>query len=232
MPINELGIAYKPSITESWWCSVIGFNSILLKSSSEATVNKLLDFLQDVQMSKYGFRLSKPADLVRKLERELSRFEASARHSSPEHKFQSDHAFNFVITAWHIVDWMWKYHETIFPEAEMRYGTSSFREFHSMVRAECPALNICYDLANGSKHFQLRSNREATVSSANARVTEDSGVVRSPIQPAIRSAIRPAIGYYEEQLFLSLPDGKFIKAISVFSESLEYWQSFLQQRAE
>lgn len=181
-------------------------------------------------MSKYGFRLKEPRDLVMKLEREFERFEASTNHKSTEHRYQSDHAFNFVITAWHIVDWLWKHHKAKHPNAGAHYGVASFRDFHSMVREECSALDICYDLATGSKHFKLNPGKEAksSVAGASARVTEDSGVFRSPFQPVFRSPFRPAIGYYEEQLFLGLPNGETVKAIEVFGAALDYWRRFLK----
>ena len=52
-------------------------------------------------MTDYAFALGTPADLLEKLSREIERFRQDEQN-------QSDHAFNFAVTAWHITDWVYK----------------------------------------------------------------------------------------------------------------------------
>lgn len=77
-------------------------------------------------------------DLFGKLERELARLEADVT---------PDNYFNFVITAYHICDWV-----------EKGPGASKpvLRELESF-RGQLP-IRVCRDIANGSKHFQLDDN--------------------------------------------------------------------------
>ena len=50
-------------------------------------------------MTDYSFALRSPADLLEKLKRELERLQQ-------DETYQSDHAFNFAVTAWHMTDWV------------------------------------------------------------------------------------------------------------------------------
>ena len=94
-------------------------------------------------MSAHSFNLRSANDLLAKSQRELERFKASISTDASDLENQSDHAFNFVITAWHLTDWAWREYSSKEGEA---FGCKSFPEFHSKVRKESEALQICYEL--------------------------------------------------------------------------------------
>lgn len=79
------------------------------------------------------FDLASPHDLLRKLGRELDRM-----RESPD---DSDHAFNFFVTAEHILDWL-------YPGFEGRFKRKERRDAALI-------LKVTWDLANGAKHFKL-----------------------------------------------------------------------------
>ena len=94
-------------------------------------------------MAIHSFRLQTLSDLLAKVKRELERFRKSTNPDSAEYKFQSDHAFNFVLSAWHMTEWLWisdSHSIKAVRECE------SFKNFHAKVRRECEALQICYEL--------------------------------------------------------------------------------------
>ncbi|HEV8339587.1 MAG TPA: hypothetical protein VGR25_08015 [bacterium] len=74
------------------------------------------------------FGLKAPTDLLAKLQREAKRVEDAP--------LDPDHAFNFCITGYHLLDWT--------------YGKGK-----SKVLEQEPLLKVLYDLANGIKHFEL-----------------------------------------------------------------------------
>jgi len=181
------------------------------------------------QVSKYGFKLKAPRDLLEKLRREHDRFLTASDHRSPDHRMQSDHAFNFVITAWHLVDWLWNSASKSTPTSHRLMGCKSFEELHAAVRTQSPALQVCYELCLGAKHFLLHKNREKSVKAAAAVVMEDSGVTRSPARAVAQAVTRSPAGCFEEQLFVTMSDGKVVPAAEIFSQVLSFWDGvFLQ----
>lgn len=95
------------------------------------------------------FELSKPSDLLAKLQRELGRLQAE-----PDNV---DHAFNFFVTAEHILDWL---HPGL---------DSAARSARDALRSSDPLLELAAHLANGSKHFDRLSPRHQSVKSTGRR---------------------------------------------------------------
>lgn len=81
------------------------------------------------------FNLDHPQDLLEKLARELNRL-----RESPD---DVDHAFNFFVTAEHMLDW-------VHPGRGMPAKTA-----REQLRASDPILQATWDLATGAKHFRL-----------------------------------------------------------------------------
>jgi hypothetical protein len=91
------------------------------------------------------FELSKPVDLLAKLERELERLRAE-----PDNV---DHAFNLFITAEHILDWL--------------YPGDAERKNRETLRNSDTLLQVVSHLANGAKHFdKLKSHHQSVKSTS------------------------------------------------------------------
>ena len=180
-------------------------------------------------MSKFAFLLREPRDLLAKLDREFDRFCEATSHLSKNHRCQSDFAFNFAITAWHLTEWIWKSHEAKSPDQSVRFGARTFQEFRKVILGGCPELRICRDLANGAKHFRLdRSNESTSVRGSAAQVIHNSGIFRSISQSIMRPIMRPVVGRYQERLVVVLSSGQQIPAAFVFEKTLQYWKRFFE----
>ena len=181
-------------------------------------------------MSHLAFGLRSPQDLYAKLRRELARFEAATSHESPEHRHQSDLAFNCAVTAWHLVDWTWQFRHQDQSIAAKIPGHFNFQDFHALVRGECEALDICHEIATGAKHVRLTQKTNPIVESATRAVIHDSGICRSVVEPITRPAVRPVVGRYEEKLPVRLRNGQHVSASEVFLAAAEYWERLLYGR--
>jgi hypothetical protein len=74
-------------------------------------------------------------------------------------------AFNAAVTAWHITDWLWQSRAQTRALLAERYkiefseGTQNglrvgLERLQSSVAADCRALHVCREIANGSKHMR------------------------------------------------------------------------------
>lgn len=179
-------------------------------------------------MSVHAFGIRSSVDLLAKAERELDRYRLAVSSNPKDFRSHSDHAFNFVITAWHVADWVWK--ETK-GSAEKWHECDSFKSLVSKVRSECEALKICHELATGSKHFEIRKSQAQTVKSTDTKSKQGGGVFRPALQPAFRPALRSAFGgYVVHGLAITLKDGKIVEPEIVFQQALDYWRGALLEK--
>jgi hypothetical protein len=91
------------------------------------------------------FQLNTAADLRAKLERDLDQLK-----SNP---MSSDVAFNFFITAEHLLDWV--------------YPKSVNKPTRTKERRNSVLLQVCSHLANGAKHFEVEDLHHDSVSSTD-----------------------------------------------------------------
>jgi hypothetical protein len=90
------------------------------------------------------FDLRSPQDLLAKLGRELARLEAAPN--------DVDHAFNFFVTAEHMLDWR-------FPDPGGRAKRAAWRKRE-------PLLQLVSHIASGAKHFDgLQSQHQSLIDS-------------------------------------------------------------------
>jgi hypothetical protein len=117
-----------------------------------------------------GFgELQTPGDLVRKLEHDLDRLK-----NSPQDQYA---AFDFFVTAEHIVDWL---HPTD-------------RTAREAMRSSSPLLRITSHIANGVKHFEAKAKHHRSVSDIEKERYVEQDYVEE--------------GYFEEPLMVRLtPD--------------------------
>jgi hypothetical protein len=101
------------------------------------------------------FALENCRDLLRKLEREIER--SSAPACSVEDRI--DHAFNAVVTAWHLCDWVFG---DMTPEQRDRLQIHSLADLQGIAR-KCRALHLCAHAANASKHWKVTQYPDPSV---------------------------------------------------------------------
>lgn len=101
------------------------------------------------------FYLKTPFDLLSKLKWGINRFKEATTENEPGKQFFPAvyYAFDCGITAWSMVDWVWKFHEADLKLDARFSGKKSC--FEQWVRDESQALRICYQLANSAKHLGI-----------------------------------------------------------------------------
>jgi len=142
----------------------------------------------------YGLRSAK--DLLEKLRRE---------HSRIEREVTSDAFFNFVVTAYHLIEWVKK--DPSIP-AIAKNDLSSVKSNST--------ISVCRDLTNASKHFSLNSNYKKQVTSGAVSM-RGWGVGRYG---------RGGYGVGEESISVELLDGTKYNAIALVRDTLRVWESF------
>ncbi len=163
-------------------------------------------------MTTYAYDLQTPLDLLRKLGRELLAFRQDAER-------QSDHAYNFAITAWHLTDWLWQYDKAQNPGAEKCFGCASRRSFQAKICEQSPDIKICTELANGSKHFHVEKHN---------KVVESAEVSAGPsfiLSVSLLDVDRLDPG---PVLKVRMVDGTSVKSAEVFNGAIKFWFGFFQ----
>ena len=143
----------------------------------------------------YGLQTAR--NLFEKLERDaqLLREEVS-----------SDRFFNFVVTAYSLADWV--HNDPNLPAAaKVDLGR---------VRA-MTEIQICRDLANASKHFQLNPKRNPNPTVAKAESEQGYGVGRYSVG---------GYGVGEEEITVSLSAGGSVNGLDVMEVVVRIWGQF------
>lgn len=140
----------------------------------------------------YGF--NSPRDLFDKLERDAKLLDKN---------ISGDLFFNFVVTAYSLLDWV--KNDTSTPVAAAIAAPNLY--------ANC-WIKICGDIANASKHFTLTRKIPIT-----QRVDSNSGfgVGRYGVG---------AWGIGEEEIEIELTDGTKISSLHFVNEVLQVWRNF------
>ena len=110
------------------------------------------------QKAQKSFELRDTRDILEKLQWELNNLFCRQRHDIKACQY---HAFNCAVTAWHVTDWLW---QDISPALKCDLQLRQCKEFQDYVRKDCPALNLCHQIANGSKHCLLEHQPNSTIS--------------------------------------------------------------------
>jgi hypothetical protein len=112
----------------------------------------------------YAYDLKTPVDLLHKLRREYTRFVSG-------HRNVSDHAFNFAITAWHIVDWVWEIANTPDSGVTLPQVFKNAADFGKWIAEQSEEMTVCRDLCHGAKHFRRRDPSKSVVADTTAQAT-------------------------------------------------------------
>lgn len=147
-----------------------------------------------------GFALlQKPADLVAKLAHDFERIRAA-----PDDAYA---AFDFFVTAEHIVDWL-------FPDSP-EINQSSARK---KMRESSELLKITSHIANGAKHFQALAKQHDSVTDLKQ---ESGGFDPSSFSPR---AFSPA-AFKMHGLNVRLENGRVVHVLTLAEDVLQYWKN-------
>jgi hypothetical protein len=140
------------------------------------------------------FTIGKAQDLFEKMVRDAGEMEKTVT---------GDRAFNFVVTAFHLKDWIEK--DPLIPQsARDDLGTLSGNKY----------FQICRDLANASKHMVITRYHPST---AGTHTERGLGVGRLGKGP---------LGIGEESISITHSDGTVISILELKSEVVSLWKEF------
>ncbi|WP_316185955.1 MULTISPECIES: hypothetical protein [unclassified Bradyrhizobium] len=173
---------------------------------------------KDSQAPSNVFALATPQHLLIKLAWEIGQLRRSFEVEQPIAWTHAPayHAFNCAVTCWHLSDWTW---EAIDSQTKQvvaeRLGARlrTLEDFQGALRTRHRALHICWQIANGSKHFRLR---KTDVDIQTQNVWE--------YQPAMAGSMQAGepLGSYRYRLVLT-DKGQPIEALALFEESEGIW---------
>lgn len=123
------------------------------------------------------FDLRSCRDVCEKLQRELQDLQ-----NETDRERRTDHALNFAVTAWHLIDWIWEARERGILEFRRELATAAqqwpsgpegFSEFRKYICAKCPQLRYCDVIATSAKHLAVepRKKRPEIETTASASLT-------------------------------------------------------------
>jgi hypothetical protein len=131
------------------------------------------------------------------------------------------HAFNCAITARHLCDWTWQACDSHQRQLlTNKYGLSNasddrkFEKFRDAISDECEELQICRQIANGSKHMKLRRTATVKASAEWVRAIEPAGQLR---QGDLMMDLRVTVGEKE------------ITADWLFTRTFDFWERLLSE---
>lgn len=177
--------------------------------------------------SKSVFHLSTPEQLFLKFYWELGNLRDALNgqaHKMRSYEVAAYHAYNAAVTAWHLSDWTWKF---LSPEAQTRvalglgFETSknpmeNLKNFQQAIRRKSRAIEICWDIANGSKHLDTHK-----YSKVDAQMKVE---VKSATASEFRAGQPLQTINYD---FIVHWDNKTLRIIEVFEEARDFWMQFL-----
>lgn len=181
------------------------------------------------------FNLVAPSHMLEKLDRERQRMK-----SAKSAQDLADHAINFMVTAYHLVDWTW--HARVKDSAELRgrfecaerdVGVANAGRgpcerhadakwlYWKWLTRKCPALDGCREIANASKHFRLESEGPLIKSvSVTAKATLSEG----------EFGTLSATDNYEKYLVVKTrySDGDYTTDDQYIQPVLRFWQTLFR----
>jgi hypothetical protein len=147
------------------------------------------------------FDLKTPKDLLNKLQYEYDKLK-----KSPLDQYI---AFNFFVTAEHMLDWL-------YPDV---HKTGDNQERRKKERGKEVTLNICWDIATGAKHFTVLAKGHETVKGLRVQPGAFDPAVFDPAIFQTQSLIIELQGIAEQKL------GKSIEVLELARKVLDYWEN-------
>jgi hypothetical protein len=129
-------------------------------------------------------------------------------------------AYNSAVTAWHLTDWVWS---EASPElrrnmlSKFKAIGSQKRHFQMALAKDCRELQICRQIANGSKHKVLETPDPTVRADVEWHIERARAGVFRPGDPLVK---------YGYQLFV-IDQSTRRPALDVFHEVERYWRGLL-----
>lgn len=148
-------------------------------------------------------------DMFAKLRNDFLDYEAN---NSSSYK-----AINFILTAWHLTDWLLKE----FEHAHYQ-GTEDQRlgKFRNELYQKCSSLKTMHDLANGYKHMQVDQDRIKDHSLVGSNSSDISKIHWWNNLSSTNEKLPPLMIEFEDQGLVLLQD--------VFQNVLEFWEYYFE----
>src|SRR5262249_44451782 len=106
---------------------------------------------------------------------------------------QADHAMNFAMSGWGLVDWTYKLNVMTSPDLQSKCG-KDLRKFRVWIRAECPEMEMAQTIGTVARHRSVDqyapNTRETTASATTTpagipgstwKIISDRGTGRNPV---------------------------------------------------
>ncbi len=151
------------------------------------------------------FKLENCRDLYNKLEREIDRF----KQEQTNPLFLSDHAFNTVVTAWHLCDWV---AADLTPEQKIGLKINSRQDMQAIAR-QCRALHLCEQAATASKHWAVFEKYR------DPNVDTILGIAPFTVDDDPHAPLK-FVAFFKD-------GSNFIEAEKVFDDAQTFWSSFI-----
>ncbi|GAB9248255.1 hypothetical protein [Bradyrhizobium diazoefficiens] len=166
------------------------------------------------------FAMATPHHLLLKLYWEIKQLRASlvsrGRSVADTHA-PAYHAFNCAVTCWHLTDWVWEAaddYQRQLMSSVFETRLKAVEDFQIAMRSKHRSLYICWQIANGSKHFRLRKTDPKIK-------TDEVWEYRPAMAGRMRAGQR--LGSYVYRL--SLTDGDQRRgALEIFEDALKVWE--------
>lgn len=176
------------------------------------------------------FYLSTPHHMFIKLAWELDYLKKSLKEQNSTfkgHEIASFHSWNVAVTAWHLSDWTWKYlSEEKQRDLSLKLGfefqnnpAKNLKSFQLALTKKSRALEICWDICNGSKHFDTHKD-----SKVDAKVEFEIKEARAG-EFRVGQRLAETLSFD----FLINWEGQVFKAVQIFEEARNFWNDLLAE---
>jgi hypothetical protein len=156
-------------------------------------------------------------DMYRKLCREIRRF----RGTSGSRGDISDAAINAAATAWHLTDWVWKFHQSKIVE---RLEVDCLAAFQDWCRINSPALAACDIIANAFKHGGTAHRRDTRPDIETILIAQP-----LPFDPG-EDTVAIVLANMQRRYVLKVEiNGERRPVIAVLESVSSFWHGFLLQ---
>ena len=159
------------------------------------------------------FNLNTPVDLLKKLEHDFCLMQKRADDPYI--------AFNFFVTAEHMLDWL-------FPGYEHKKERDGLRNSEMI-------LQICSHIASGAKHFYAQAKHHKSVSDTSRRAVYKGGCLPKNSFPVGSVPKYGLPGRWSDELCIQLSGdasvsfGEVISVLSLAEEILNFWRKKLKE---
>ena len=153
------------------------------------------------------FNLKSPSDLLQKLEHDFCLIQ-----EKPDDPYI---AFNFFVTAEHMLDWQ-------YPGYENKIDRENLRKSEII-------LQICSHIANGAKHFEAQARHHKSISDTLKKAVYGGGGLPKGSFPIGAIPKYGVPGEWTDELYIELSGdasafGESISVVSLAEEILTFWK--------